>query len=176
MAAMTSAPSFETLQYSVTDGLAHIVLNRPDAANAVNIAMGRDLRDVAITVDEDPNVRAVLLSANGKMFCAGGDLRSFAGFGDEIGAKLKSLTVDLHAAVSRLLRGRAPIVVAVQGAAAGAGLPLAALGDIVLAGRSASFTMAYTPPGSAPMDRPRSSSHVSSVCAAHKSSRCSTVA
>ena len=147
---MAETPTFETLLYELTDGVAHITLNRPDAANGINIALGRDLRDVATHVDEDPNVRAVLLSANGKLFCAGGDLKSFATFGSAIGKALKSLTTDLHAAQSRLLRMRAPVVVAVQGAAAGAGFPLAMCGDIVLASSKASFTMAYTAAGLSP--------------------------
>jgi 2-(1,2-epoxy-1,2-dihydrophenyl)acetyl-CoA isomerase len=142
--------AFQCLEYSVVNGLAHVVLNRPDAANAIDLAMGRELRDVAIACDEDPAVRAVLLSAHGKLFCAGGDLRSFVGFGDSIGAQLKGLTADLHAAISRFMRMRAPMVVAVQGAAAGAGLPLACLGDIVLASPNASFTMAYTAAGLSP--------------------------
>ncbi len=147
---MADTPTFETLLFDVSDSVAHITLNRPDAANGVNMQMGRDLRDVAITVDEDPSVRAVLITANGKFFCAGGDLKTFATFGEGIGRALKSLTTDLHAYQSRLMRMRAPVVVAVQGAAAGAGFPLAMCGDIVLASSNASFTMAYTAAGLSP--------------------------
>ena len=147
---MLAAMAFETLLYDVTDGVAHIILNRPDAANGINSAMARDLKDAAIACDEDRNVRAVLLRANGKLFCAGGDLRSFATFGDQTGVEFKRLTTDLHAALSRFIRMRAPMVVAVHAAAAGAGFPLAMAGDLVLAGRSASFTMAYTAAGLSP--------------------------
>lgn len=142
--------SFQTLLYEVSNGVAHITLNRPEAANGINPEMGRELKDVAIACDEDPNVRAVLLSANGKLFCAGGDLRTFATFGDQIGIELKRLTTDLHALVSRLARMRAPLVIAVQGAAAGAGFSLAMYGDIVYASPNASFTMAYTAAGLSP--------------------------
>ncbi len=147
---MAETPTYETLLYKLSGGVAHITLNRPDAANGINVSMGRDLRDVAIHVDEDPDVRAVLLTANGRLFCAGGDLKSFATLGDSIGRALKGLTTDLHAAQSRFLRMRAPVVVAVQGAAAGAGFPLAMCGDIVLASSNASFTMAYTAAGLSP--------------------------
>lgn len=147
---MSDLPSFSTLLLTFADGVAHITLNRPDSANGINVEMGRDLRDVAIWCDETPAVRAVLLSAAGKLFCAGGDLRSFALEGDNIGKAMKGLTLDLHGALSRFARMRAPMVVAVQGAAAGAGLPLAVIGDIVLAGRKASFTMAYTAAGLSP--------------------------
>lgn len=147
---MAETPTFETLLYELNDGVAHITLNRPDSANGINVQMGRDLRDVAIEVDEDRSVRAVLLTGNGKLFCAGGDLKSFATFGSRIGGALKGLTTDLHAAQSRFMRMRAPIVVAVHGAAAGAGFPLAMIGDIVLASTNASFTMAYTAAGLSP--------------------------
>jgi 2-(1,2-epoxy-1,2-dihydrophenyl)acetyl-CoA isomerase len=147
---MAEIPTFETLLLAVDDGVAHLTLNRPEAANGINIQMGRDLRDASIFIDEDPAVRAVLLTANGKLFCAGGDLKTFATFGSGIGRALKSLTTDLHAAQSRFMRMRAPVVIAVHGAAAGAGFPLAMIGDIVLASTNASFTMAYTAAGLSP--------------------------
>ena len=141
---------FETLQYSVADGVAHITLNRPDSANALNPTMGREFRIATAKCADDATVRAVLITSTGKMFCAGGDLRAFADMGASIGAELKQLADDLHMGLSRLLRGHAPVVVAVQGAAAGAGFPLAMIGDIVLASERASFTMAYTAAGLSP--------------------------
>lgn len=70
--------AFETLSYEVKDNVAVITLNRPDAANALNLPMAKELCDVAVKAEHDPNVRAVLLTATGKMFCAGGDLKHFA--------------------------------------------------------------------------------------------------
>jgi 2-(1,2-epoxy-1,2-dihydrophenyl)acetyl-CoA isomerase len=141
---------FETLLFDVTDQVARITLNRPHAANGIDLALGRDLMQAAIRCDEDPDVRAVLLTGAGKMFCAGGDLKSFAAFGDDLPAALKELTVYLHAATSRFARMDAPLVVAVNGAAAGAGMSLAVAGDLVVAAVSAKFTMAYTAAGLSP--------------------------
>ncbi len=142
--------AYETILFEVADNVARITLNRPDAANSLNGAMAHDLMKAAIRCDEDPEIRAVLLTGSGKMFCAGGDLKTFAGFGDEIGARLKELTVYLHAATARFARMDAPLVVAVNGVAAGAGLSLAVSGDLVLAARSAIFTSAYTAAGLSP--------------------------
>lgn len=144
------APSFETLSFAIDDGVARIVLNRPDAANSLNEQMARDLMQVSVRCSEDPAVRAVLLTGTGRMFCAGGDLKSFAVFGDDIGAKLMEITGYFHSAMARFVRMEAPLVVAVNGMAAGAGMSLAAAGDLVLAARGARFTMAYTAAGLAP--------------------------
>jgi 2-(1,2-epoxy-1,2-dihydrophenyl)acetyl-CoA isomerase len=152
--------SYETLLFEVRDHVAYLTLNRPDNANSLNMTMGRELMDVSIRCDEDPAIRAVLLTGAGKMFAAGGDLKSFAAMGDDIGAGLKELTLYFHGAVSRFSRMNAPLITAVNGTAAGAGFSLALVGDLVLAAQSAWFTMAYTaaalsPDGSSTYFAPR---------------------
>ena len=141
---------YETLLLEQKDGVAHITLNRPDAANAVNLQMGKDLMHVAIAIDEDPSVRAVVLGASGKMFCAGGDLASFAKEGDKMGALIKELTTYLHAAISRFARMRAPVIAAVNGTAAGAGFSMVCATDLAIVADTAKFTMAYTGVGLSP--------------------------
>ena len=141
---------FETLLFEVRDGVAHITLNRPDAANSINLQMAKDLMEVALRCDEEPAVRAVLISATGKMFCAGGDLGSFAKAGDEVPFLLKQLTTYLHSSISRFARMRAPVIAAINGAAAGAGFSLACAGDLAIASESARFTVAYTRVGLTP--------------------------
>ena len=142
--------SYETIRFEVDAGVANIHLNRPDAANALNMQMGKEFMEVCLRCDADPKVRAVLITAEGKMFCGGGDLAEFASYDDEIVTKLKELTGYLHMGTSRLLRGDAPVVVAVQGVAAGAGMSIALGGDLVLASEKARFTMAYTKAGLVP--------------------------
>lgn len=143
---------FENVLYEVRDAVAHVTLNRPKAANAINLALGRELAYAAMECDEDPNVRAVLIKAapGSKLFCAGGDLRSFADAGDRTPLLLKELTTYLHAAISRFTRMRAPVIAAVNGAAAGAGFSLAAATDLAICGESSTFTMAYTAAGLTP--------------------------
>lgn len=142
--------AFTTLKFEVNRGIATITLNRPDAANGLNMEMGRELMHAAISCAHHPEVRCVLICAEGKIFCAGGDLKAFAAYGAELPQAIKELTTYLHSAISRFSRMNAPVIVAVNGVAAGAGMSLAVCGDIVLAAESAKFTMAYTAAGLSP--------------------------
>ncbi len=143
--------SYETLRFEIDQGVGRITLARPDAANAVNLQLAKDLMYAVLRCDEDRAVRAVLVGAEGKFFCSGGDLASFAEAKDGgMPALIKEITTYLHAAVSRLARMRAPVVMAVNGMAAGAGMSLACAGDLALAAESARFTMAYTRVGLTP--------------------------
>ena len=142
--------SYETLQFAVEDGVARITLDREKEANAMNLAMARDLMHAAIAVDEDPSVRAVLIDAKGRMFCAGGDLGSFKSSGDAMPGLLKEMTTYLHAGISRLARAGAPVIASVGGTAAGAGFSLMCATDLAICGESAKFTMAYTRAGLTP--------------------------
>ncbi len=83
------------------------------------------------------------------MFCGGGDLKSFAGR-DDLPTHLREILGPLHTAIAELVRGDAPVVAAVQGSAAGAGIGLVGASDLVLAGESAKFVMAYTGVGLTP--------------------------
>lgn len=142
--------SYETLLLEVNDAVATITLNREKAANAMNLQMCRDLQEAALACQEDPSVRAVVIGAKGRMFCAGGDLGAFSEAPDGAPSLLKRMTLHLHAAISLLARLDAPVVAAVGGPAAGAGFSLAAAADLVVAGESAKFTMAYTGVGLTP--------------------------
>lgn len=141
--------SYETLTFDVAGPVATITLNRPDAANSLNLQMGNDLLAVANRCTSDPSIRAVILTAEGRMFCGGGDVGGFAK-ADNPGELLRGITTGLHAAIARFQRMDAPLVIAVNGVAAGAGMSIAASGDFVLAAESAKFTMAYTGIGLSP--------------------------
>ncbi|MCI0429780.1 MAG: enoyl-CoA hydratase-related protein [Rhodospirillales bacterium] len=141
---------YETIELTLREHVAHLTLNRPAAANTINLELARDLMYAAMQCDEDPTVRAVVLSGAGSMFCAGGDLKTFAAKGDRLPHYLKDVTTYLHAAVSRLTRMEAPVIAAVHGSAAGAGMSLACAADLVLAADTAKFTMAYTRAGLTP--------------------------
>ncbi len=141
---------YNTILYEVKDDVATIILNRPDANNSVNLELARDLCYAAMECGENEKVRAILIRAAGKSFCAGGDVKSFAAQGAELPLYLKEVTTYLHLSISRFLRMDAPVIIAVNGVAAGAGMSLACGGDIVMAAESARFTMAYTRLGLTP--------------------------
>src|SRR6476469_4196559 len=117
-----------TLRLDVSAGLAELVLNRPDAANTVSLQLAEDLQTAVETLAADPSVRAVLLRGEGRLFCGGGDLKSFAKEPD-LPAHLEAVTRHLHAALHAMSALDAPVVAAVQGSAAGAGLGLACAAD-----------------------------------------------
>src|SRR5690606_7479321 len=95
-------------------------------------------------------IRCVVLAASGRLFCAGGDISSFAAAGDALPALLKEITAYVHAAISRLAHMNKPLVTAINGPAAGAGFSLALLGDIAIAARSAHLSLAYSAIGLSP--------------------------
>jgi 2-(1,2-epoxy-1,2-dihydrophenyl)acetyl-CoA isomerase len=91
----------------------------------------------------------VLLTGAGKMFCGGGDVKGFADR-DDLPTYLRETLGPLHVAITNLVRGDAPVVAAVQGSAAGAGMGLVGASDLVVAAESAKFVMAYTGVGLTP--------------------------
>ncbi len=84
---------FETVRFTVDDRIARITLDRPSDANALNLTMARELSKIAITCDEDPDIRAVVITGAGRFFCAGGDLAAFAASGDDVGALIGEMTM-----------------------------------------------------------------------------------
>lgn len=145
-----TAGGFDTIAVSVEDGVAEVVLDRPDAHNTIDLCLAEELLAAAHDLHRRGDVRAVLLRGSGRWFCAGGDLRSFADVGDEVGHHLELLVTSLHGAILRLRGLDAPLVAAVQGSVAGAGFSLACGADLLVAGASTRFVMAYGAVGLTP--------------------------
>ena len=138
-----------TISVEVTDGVAQLRLDRPKAANAMNQAMWFELRDTIRECDADPTVRVVVISGNGRNFCAGidlemlGSLHATAG-GDSRGHgsdALRRTILDLQDCLTSVERCRKPVIAAVHGVCIGAGLDLAVACDLRYATADASFVL-----------------------------------
>jgi 2-(1,2-epoxy-1,2-dihydrophenyl)acetyl-CoA isomerase len=139
-------PNYATLLFEVRDNVASLMLNRPEAANSLNSTVAAELMDAVLRCEEDPEIRALVISGSGRIFCAGADLKGFYTAGEG----LKSRVSYFHATLSRLTRADLPVIAAVNGAAAGAGMGLACACDLVIAAESARFVMAYARIGLSP--------------------------
>ncbi|MHC0430167.1 2-cyclohexenylcarbonyl CoA isomerase [Streptomyces sp. O3] len=138
----------DTVLYEVTDGLATITLNRPDAMNAMNTEAKVALRDAAQAAAADPAVRAVLLTATGRAFCVGQDLKEHIGTltaAQESGGDDTMSTVREHynPVVRALTEMPKPVVAGVNGVAAGAGFGFALAADYRVVADTASFNTSF---------------------------------
>lgn len=139
----------DTVLYEVSDGLATITLNRPEAMNALNVAAKVALRDAAREAADDDAVRAVLLTAAGdRAFCVGQDLKEHIGLlaaDRESGSGQTMSTVREHynPIVRALAGARKPVVAAVNGVAAGAGFGFALAADYRIVADTASFNTSF---------------------------------
>lgn len=142
--------AYNTLKFEVAEQVATITISRPEAANSLSLEMSEELHEVANHCASNADIRAVILTGEGKMFCSGGDVVGFNAQGEKMAEHMRYMTSSLHAAVARFYRMDAPLIVAVNGTAAGAGMSLSIIGDIVYAAESAKFTMAYSKIGFSP--------------------------
>jgi 2-(1,2-epoxy-1,2-dihydrophenyl)acetyl-CoA isomerase len=127
------------------DGVAHLRLNRPDASNGLDMELLKALHVAVMQVHGDGRVRALLLSGEGKHFCAGGDVHAFLSKGETLPAYIRMATSYLQIVVALLMKLNAPVVTAVQGfAAGGGGMGLVCSSDMVVAGVSSKFLTGAT--------------------------------
>jgi len=130
------------VDYAFDRGCARVTLAQADRGNPLDEQTIAALFD-AVRRAHLEHARVIVIGARGRFFSVGGDLTAFAAASD-MPTYVDDLADALHRLVSELMRSPAVVISAVQGAAAGAGFPLAAAADIVVAAESASFTLAYT--------------------------------
>ena len=138
------------IEIDAVSGIARISLNRPEVLNAIDLDLARAFRDCVLPLQEIRGLRCVVLKGNGRAFMAGGDVSGFAESFDQAGQIIGDLLAALNPAIEALRNLDAPVLAAVQGAAAGAGLALVSACDIVVAAESTKFLMAYDRIGGVP--------------------------
>src|SRR4030081_901685 len=139
-----------SIEVETRGAVALVTLNRPESANTLNLQMAMDLLAAAMTCARNAAVRAVILTGAGANFCFGGDLRGMAARAGAGNDYVRELTTYLHAAISHFVRMDAPVIAAVNGTAAGAGVGLVAMADLAVCGTSSKFKLAYTGVGLTP--------------------------
>lgn len=149
---MTDAPSFDTIKLDVADNVATITLNRPDRLNSMPPAMADDIR---AALDHLPGLgaRALLITGEGRGFCSGADLAGDRSSGGAVGGGARSrnaLRGHYNPMLLALANLDIPVVVAVNGPAAGVGCSFALSGDFTIAGKSAYFLQAFVNIGLVP--------------------------
>jgi len=130
------------------EGIAVLVMNRPDRLNALNNELASALNDALGRIAKDPNVNVVVITGAGRAFCAGGDLGAL-GKGRQTGAT-HELEPLLRAGMQMVLKMRTmpqPVIAAVNGAAAGAGMNIALAADIRIAAEEATFGQSFAKVG-----------------------------
>ena len=147
---MSLAMPTRTFDCTIDNGLAHIVLNQPDRGNPIDGEFCREFNLCMAELGERTDVRAVLISARGRLFSVGGDLSSLVKQGDALPRTIKAWTADLHAAIARMVRMRAPVVAAVHGNVAGGSVSLMAAADLVVMAESARISAAFSRIGFSP--------------------------
>jgi 2-(1,2-epoxy-1,2-dihydrophenyl)acetyl-CoA isomerase len=130
-------------EFAIQDGVAHITLAQAERGNPLDGAFAEDFNKLATECTINPEVRAVLIDAKGRFFSVGGDLNSLARDRGDLARFVSTATADLHMAISRFARMNAPVVMAVDGLAAGGAVALIAGADFVLASPKAKFYAAF---------------------------------
>lgn len=133
------AEQYDAVRVADHGAVRELVLNRPEVRNALDPVSRTDVLSAYTDAVAEPDVRAVVLTGAGPLFCAGGDITRM----DADPAALEERFADLATLVTTLTRGRLPLVAAVEGGAYGLGLALAMLADVIVAGRSARFAASF---------------------------------
>lgn len=144
---MTDAPR---IKFSVTDGVARLTLANPTGYNVMDMAFCRELGKAAIACETNPDIRVILIDAEGDVFSMGGDIQTFVAEKDRVHAHVLEMATQIHIGVAGLRRAAAPVIAAINGTCAGGAFSLIAGADVVIAKRSAKFNPAFTKWGLTP--------------------------
>ena len=143
--------NYKTIKVEMDGNVAILTLNRPEVYNALNMDMALEMKDFYDKATEDGNIRCLLLTGAGKGFCSGADLGAWDGMNDDAATEaIAAWNVADHAMIETMQKMVKPVVVAVNGPAAGAGCDMTLTGDIRFASTKSKFLEAYIKVGYPP--------------------------
>ncbi|MEM1243261.1 MAG: enoyl-CoA hydratase-related protein [Pseudomonadota bacterium] len=135
---------YQTLNYSEADAIATIAFARPEQMNALNKTMADELADCTSKLQNNPNIKVVILKGEGKLFMAGGDVQFFYENLDTLETGVRPLIETVHQSIETFRAMPQIVVASVHGSVAGVGLSFMLASDLVVAAENTKFTLAYT--------------------------------
>jgi 2-(1,2-epoxy-1,2-dihydrophenyl)acetyl-CoA isomerase len=138
------------IKFTVADKVARLTLANPAGKNVMDLQFCHELGQAAIACETNPDIKVILIEAEGDVFSMGGDINSFVANKHRIQAHILDMATQIHIGVAGLRRAAAPVIAAVNGMAAGGAFSLLAGCDVVIAKRSAKFNSAFTKTGLTP--------------------------
>ncbi|WP_282341561.1 enoyl-CoA hydratase-related protein [Pseudomonas sp. PS02288] len=147
---MSDLPHCETLLLKLEAGVLHVTLDRPDSRNAMSLAMVGELRAALAAVNQDRNVRALVLRGAGGHFCAGGDIKDMAGARARGGDAYRELNRAFGTLLEEAQQAPQVLIAVLEGAVLGGGFGLACVSDIAIASTTARFGLPETSLGIVP--------------------------
>lgn len=136
---------FKSITLKVEDGIGLITLNRPDILNSLNVPLAREVRAALAVIKERRDIRALILTGAGRGFCAGAELGDESGHESTGQRGSRAMKEDFNPLILDLLGLPVPVVAAVNGVAAGAGVSIALAADVVIAAQPAYFVLPFAP-------------------------------
>ncbi len=137
----------EQVKMDLSNGIAVVILNRPDNYNAFGPEMVKRLSEILSNIALDKSIKGTVISGEGRAFCAGGDLRAISSYGKSYGEAFHVLAGFFHQAIVEIRRMPKPVIAAINGLAAGGGFSMALACDFRIMAKSAVMKQAYTSNG-----------------------------
>lgn len=140
----------ENVLLKKTDNVGILTLNRPQVFNSINSELAEDFVEKIGRCADQSDIRAIVVTGEGKAFCAGGDLKAVVSGGGNFSDRMDILVSGLNSMVRSIVQSKKPVLAAINGTAAGGGFSLAMACDLRIASESAKFKQAYTSSGLVP--------------------------
>lgn len=139
---------FKELKLEIQGPVSIITMNNPEHLNPFSVQMGKEITQAFYECEYQESLRSIVLTGNGRAFCAGGDIKAMADYPKERKAIFfKEITIELNNVIKAIRHLKKPVIAAVNGIASGAGFSLALACDLIIASTRARFNLAHVQVG-----------------------------